>query len=160
MAHASVPDFKSWSLAEVARHGSEDDGWIAQDGYVYDVTHLVSRRLALSPRQAAAVASLLPLLGTDATDRPEPDAAAGGRLSNFLVGQLVGHGAPGSEGGPYLPPPEPAWLPPRQGARKWTMAEVARHNDIHDGWVAIGAGVYDITRFIETRARSSSPFHP
>jgi nitrate reductase (NAD(P)H) len=84
---------RTWSLADVAQHRYCDDGWIAVDGKVYDITeHLVNHPGWDSGCQVTTVLSILAHLGTDCSvefreiHRPYP--VAWKQLQAYYVGEL------------------------------------------------------------------------
>lgn len=84
---------RSWTLADVAQHRYCDDGWIAVDGKVYDITeHLVSHPGWDSGCQVTTVLSILAHLGSDCSvefreiHRPYP--VAWRQLQAYYIGEL------------------------------------------------------------------------
>lgn len=85
---------KSWSLADVAQHKYCDDGWIAVDGKVYDITeHLVNHPGWESGCQVSTVLSIIAHLGIDCSEefreihRPYP--VAWKQLQAYYIGDLA-----------------------------------------------------------------------
>jgi cytochrome b involved in lipid metabolism len=84
---------RTWSLTDVAQHRYCDDGWIAVDSKVYDITeHLVNHPGWDSGCQVTTVLSILAHLGTDCSEefreihRPYP--VAWKQLQAYYVGEL------------------------------------------------------------------------
>ncbi|HSS62952.1 MAG TPA: cytochrome b5-like heme/steroid binding domain-containing protein [Gammaproteobacteria bacterium] len=83
------PETKEYTSAEVARHGSEVDCWMAIDGKVYDVTSYL-------PDHPAPPAVMLPWCGKDASEGMhtkgygrEHSPAAWAELERYRIGVLV-----------------------------------------------------------------------
>jgi nitrate reductase (NAD(P)H) len=84
---------KSWTLQDVRKHKFCDDGWIAVDGKVYDITEHVANHPGWDTGcQVTTVLSILAHLGMDCSEefrdihRPYPQAWK--QLQGFYIGDL------------------------------------------------------------------------
>lgn len=114
----------TYTLADVAKHGSKTDCWSAVSGGVYDLT-------AWIPKHPGGPAVIESMCGSDGTtlfnSKHEGSASATGTLANFKIGTL---GATTSA--------------PKK-AKTYTMAQVRKHNKASNCWTVVGKNVYNIT---------------
>lgn len=89
VSHVEEPVGRSFTLANVAEHGKEDDCWMAIDGQVYDIT-------AYLPEHPSEPELILPWCGKEATQawhtksngRPH-SPRANQLLAKYRAGKLV-----------------------------------------------------------------------
>mmetsp|Transcript_28278 Transcript_28278/g.27111 ORF Transcript_28278/g.27111 Transcript_28278/m.27111 type:complete len:115 (-) Transcript_28278:428-772(-) len=80
---------KSFTLDEVKKHTTREDGWIIVDGYVYNITaHVINHAGWGCGCQVSQLLAIMRTLGTDCTDEMIETHSERALLSvqHFLVG--------------------------------------------------------------------------
>ena len=84
-------ELKSICLEEVQLHNTKDSGWIAVDGYVYDISqHVINHAGWTCGCAVSTLEAILRTLGTDCTDEvfsSHSDTALES-IQYFLIGKL------------------------------------------------------------------------
>ncbi|KAL4443936.1 hypothetical protein ABPG75_011673 [Micractinium tetrahymenae] len=86
---------RRYALAEVAAHNSKDDGWVAVDGKVFDITHHVLTHPGWTSGCATSqLLAILRTLGTDCTEEVlmVHSAKALAQFAPYLIGVLAEDG--------------------------------------------------------------------
>lgn len=89
---------RRYTLADVARHNTKDDAWVAVDGRVFDITHHVATHPGWTSGCATSqLLAILRTLGTDCTEEvlTVHSAKALAKFAPFLIGVLAEEGETG-----------------------------------------------------------------
>jgi flavocytochrome c len=125
---AKRKELRDVSTAELQRHNTPQDCWVAIGGMVYDLTDFADEH-------PAGAKSIHDLAGTDGTAAFEAVHSAG-LLNEFeedRIGPLVVASAHSPENSPR--------------DRTVSITELQRHNTTDDCWVAFHGDVFDMTEF-------------
>lgn len=118
-----------YTIAQVGTHNSASDCWSAVDGKVYNLTTWINAH----PGGPAVVKAMC---GIDATTaylaQHQDSASALAALAQFQIGVLDTSEPP----------------PPAVKLKKYTIAQVKRHNAAADCWSVVSKKVYDLTDWI------------
>ncbi|EGD76167.1 cytochrome b2 [Salpingoeca rosetta] len=145
---SSSSSLPAYTMAEVAKHNTEDDCWVVIHGKVYDVTDFLEDH-------PGGAASIVAYAGKDATkpfDMLHSLDLLTKYADDYIVGVLAGDaagddisttttGADGSSNG------NDGGDGKAEGVI--SLAEVAKHNKEDDCWIVVHGKVYDVTTFLK-----------
>ena len=144
LQHKSIYLEPSYTLAEVAKHNTRKDAWVIYHDVVYDITKWIPRHPGLD--------TILAGLGTDITylfDTVGHSVQAENILLQYRIGILSSRNRSSSPSrNKKAKANNKTTTKATTNSKKYTIAEVAKHNKKSDAWIIYRNKVYDITKWI------------
>lgn len=131
------------SKAELAKHASEDDCWIAVDGSVYDVTAFLSEH-------PGGGEPIMDCAGKDCTRQFAEIGHSDGALElreKYFIGRLEG----------AAPLKTKVTVDKNADLKEISLEELAKHNTQEDCWIAVHGLVYNMTNWLAKHPGGDEP---